>query len=187
MTGSSTRWVRLDLPGRDVASVRQVEHGYELRGRAESSGDGGPYGLDYVVTTTGKWETTRALVRGRAGGESVSIDIARQPDATWYQAGAAIPEVTGCIDVDLGFTPVTNLLPIRRLELAIGQRANVRSAWLATPGDRLRPLEQVYRRISAFQYEYQSRDPDFAAVLTVSADGFVTDYPGLWVAEIANS
>jgi hypothetical protein len=36
----------------------------------------------------------------------------------------------GCLDIDLGFSPSTNLLPIRRLTLAVGEAATVRAAWL---------------------------------------------------------
>ncbi len=64
--------------------------------------------------------------------------------------------MTGCIDIDLGFTPATNVLPIRRLDLAPGQDGRVRSAWLSWPERRLQPLEQGYRRIGASTYAYVS-------------------------------
>ncbi len=32
----------------------------------------------------------------------------------WRVNDAAVPAVAGCIDLDLGFSPATNLLPIRR-------------------------------------------------------------------------
>jgi hypothetical protein len=39
--------------------------------------------------------------------------------------GAAVSAVEGCIDIDLKYSPSTNLLPIRRLNLAIGESAEV--------------------------------------------------------------
>ncbi len=42
-------------------------------------------------------------------------------------------EVAVCVDIDLNFSSSTNLLPIRRLDLAIGQDAELTAAWLVSP------------------------------------------------------
>ena len=76
-----------------------------------------------------------------------------------------------------------NLLPIRRLNLEVGQQAEVRSAWLRFPSFKLEPLSQVYTRLDEFTYRYSSNEGEFVADLTVDEVGFVTDYPGLWEAE----
>ena len=76
---------------------------------------------------------------------------------------------------------MTNTLPIRRLNLAVGQQAEVRAAWLTFPNFKLEPLAQVYRRIGTFRYHYES--DRFATDLEVDAAGFVIDYPSLWHAE----
>jgi hypothetical protein len=90
------------------------------------------------------------------------------------------PMVQGCIDVDLGFSPSTNLLPIRRLKLAMGARANVRAAWVRFPELTLEVLEQTYTRMAELTYLYESAGGEFKRELTVNSDGFVVDYPGLW-------
>jgi len=97
--------------------------------------------------------------------------------------GKECPEVAGCIDLDLNFSPSTNLLPIRRLNLAVGQEAVVRAAWLRFPGFTLEPLEQLYRRVDATTYRYESAGGRFVANLQVNAEGFVTYYPKFWQAE----
>ena len=66
------------------------------------------------------------------------------------------PAVAGCVDLDLNFSPSTNLLPIRRLNLSVGQEAAVRAAWLRFPSFILEPLEQLYRRVDATTYRYES-------------------------------
>jgi hypothetical protein len=97
--------------------------------------------------------------------------------------GRRCPEVEGCLDVDLSFSPITNLLPIRRTELAIGMNVAVRAAWLRFPELLLAPLEQTYERLGEFQYRYESRNGAFVAVLETNEAGLVTHYPGLWQAE----
>ena len=41
----------------------------------------------------------------------------------WFANGVEQDNVAGCLDLDLGFTPATNLFAIRRLSLKVGQRA----------------------------------------------------------------
>ena len=74
----------------------------------------------------------------------------------------------------------TNLLPIRRLNLAVGQRAIVRAAWLRFPTFNLEPLEQTYTRLDQQTYRYESGGGTFVAELKVNDFGLVTDYPGGW-------
>jgi hypothetical protein len=91
--------------------------------------------------------------------------------------------VAGCIDIDLGFSPSTNLLPIRQLSLAVGEEAEVRAAWLPFPSLMFELFSQVYRREGARTYRYESGGGTFVRMLEVNAAGFVTSYPGLWQAE----
>ena len=91
----------------------------------------------------------------------------------------------GCVDLDLAFSPATNLLTIRRLGLAVGDEAPVRAAWLRFPELRLEPLAQRYRRLAAERYGYEAvaDGAAFGAELRVAPSGFVLEYPGLWTRE----
>jgi hypothetical protein len=79
--------------------------------------------------------------------------------------------------------PVHEPLPIRRLDLRIGEEARVRAAWLRFPDFTLEPLEQLDRRIDEGTYRYESAGGSFTADLHVNGAGFVTSYPDLWQAE----
>ena len=81
--------------------------------------------------------------------------------------------------------PIHHLLPIRRLDLAVGVDAEVRAAWLRFPSFTLEPLPQVYRRLSEEVYRYESAGGAFVRDLTVDTAGFVTLYPGLFEPEPA--
>jgi len=87
-----------------------------------------------------------------------------------------------CIDLDLGFTPSTNLISLRRLDLPIGQRTTTRAAWLDEGSARLEILEQVYEREAERTYAYQAPRFHYNAVLDVDSTGFVRRYPRLWEA-----
>ena len=89
--------------------------------------------------------------------------------------------VRGAVDVDLGWTPFTNTLPIRRLSLAVGQKSGpVTAAWVRFPDLGLEPLTQEYERTAARRYRYTSGGGSFAADLEVDDDGLVIDYSGIW-------
>jgi hypothetical protein len=93
--------------------------------------------------------------------------------------------LAGCVDLDLSFSPATNLLPVRRLALPVGQAAPVRAAWLRFPECRLEPLEQRYHRMDAERYRYESGAGTeiFRAELRVTSVGFVAEYAGRWRVE----
>jgi hypothetical protein len=114
------------------------------------------------------------------------VEIAVTPGGTWSLNRHPIPEVTGCIDVDLSMTPATNLLSIRRLALAPGASAEVLAACLELPEPRLRVLRQVYRHLGGGRYDYHCPDLPFEAVLETNTHGFVTSYPPSWEPEPAH-
>jgi hypothetical protein len=86
------------------------------------------------------------------------------------------------VDIDLNFSPSTNLIPIRRMNLAVGEASDVRAAWLRFPSFALEPLPQQYRRLTDDTYRYESAGGEFVAELKVNRAGFVVDYPGIWTA-----
>jgi hypothetical protein len=93
--------------------------------------------------------------------------------------------LAGALDIDLGFTPATNTLPIRRLALTVGASAPVQSAWLRFPELRLEPLHQTYNREAerVFHYRALVDGEPFEAQLDTDRFGRVVRYEGLWEAD----
>jgi hypothetical protein len=180
---SSILWRRIDLPGHEFATLAGGNDRWELAGTALFTHECQPCRLGYRIVCDAGWRTTSAHVRGTAGARRVELEIDVDATQRWRLNGVACPAVDGCIDIDLGFSPSTNLLPIRRLSLAVGQAADVRAAWLPFPTLEFAVLEQLYRREGEASYRYESAGGGFVRTLAVDAAGFVTDYPGLWTAE----
>ena len=78
---------------------------------------------------------------------------------------------------------MTNTLPIRRLDLKVGEAAPVRAAWLRFPSFALEPLEQSYERLDNNMYRYESAGGRFVARVGVDDSGLVTDYGDIWSRE----
>jgi hypothetical protein len=144
--------------------------------------EGRPCRLNYLVACGPDWRTVAGRVTGWLGATAVEVDVLVD-DGRWRLNGMDCPAVAGCVDLDLNFSPSTNLLPIRRLDLAVGAEARVRAAWLRFPSFALEPLDQVYRRTGGDTYRYESGGGRFVADLRVNPIGFVIHYPGGWEAE----
>jgi uncharacterized protein len=183
MTGNTILWRRLDAPGHEAARLLPAPGGWCLLGTAVFVHNHQPCRLDYRIACDTGWRTASGRVTGWVGGDEIDLTIEISPDEVWRRNGVACPAVAGCIDLDLNFSPSTNLLPIRRLGLAVGEEATVRAAWLRFPSFDLEPLDQMYRRTGVDAYRYTSGGGRFSADLRVGPGGFLTHYPGGWETE----
>jgi uncharacterized protein len=172
-------WRRLDTPGHDACRFDRQPNGWCLEGGAAFRTETGPAHLAYTVWCDPLWRTRRAEVRGWIGERAVDLTIHHEP-VDWVLAGQVLLALAPCEDLDLGFTPATNLLPLRRLALRPGQAADVPAAWLDPECRELAMLPQRYERRSGTLYRYEAPSVPFEAELEVRGDGFVRRYPGLW-------
>ncbi len=183
MTALCILWHRLDQPGHESARLVHKEGNWHLEGTAVFAYNHQPCRLDYLVVCNSAWETRSGRVSGWVGDELVEIELSVDSSHRWFLDRVERLEVAGCIDLDLNFSPSTNLLPIRRLGLAVGQEREVRAAWLRFPGFTLEPLDQSYRRVDVTTYRYESAGGKFVRELGVNEVGFVTSYPDFWHVE----
>lgn len=175
-------WRRLDKPGHESARVYGDGEGWYLDGAAIFLHEHQPCRLEYLIQCGMDWQTEFVSVDGWVGDEVVEIEIEVNKGDVWLLNGDEITSVQGCIDIDLNFSPVTNLLPLRRLDLAVGESQTVRAAWLRFPSFELEALDQIYTRIDETTVRYESGGK-FAAEFTVNDAGLVINYPEIWINE----
>jgi len=149
--------------------------GWRLGGTALLAAEQGPVEIRYSVLVNRAWVTQDVEVVISFPNGDVRSPV--QLGALWSEKERP-SEFRDCVDVDLGFTPATNTLPIRCLGLEIGDQAEVSAAWLRWPELRVERLEQRYERLAKDRYRYSSGS--FSADLTVDEHGLVVDYQGLW-------
>jgi hypothetical protein len=183
MTGQSILWRRVDQPGLDSARLWFEDPYWLLAGASIFVEDRRPCRLDYQVSCDTAWNTIHGKVSGWIGDMAVELEFEADPSRRWWLNETECVAVSGCIDIDLAFTPATNLLPIRRLQLPVGKEADVQAAWLRFPTFTLEPLAQTYRRVGVQTYRYETLAGEFVKDLTVNDAGFVTHYPGFWKVE----
>ena len=173
-------WRRLDLPGHDACRIWQDGDVQGLDGVAVWRDPSGPAHLAYHIACDGAWVTRSVRVQGRVGSRELTLSIHRADTGEWRVNGESLPDLHGLQDMDLGVTPATNTLPIRRLRAARQYQAQIAAVWLDPADWGLKALPQTYQRRDA-GWHYTA--PGFAADLAVDTDGFVTDYPKMWIKE----
>ncbi len=174
------QWKRLDTPGSEYLSLFQVADGWRLKGTAVVTLDGKPLVVRYTVRCGEPWDTRDVEVTVESGASIRQLRLTAR-DGRWHSAGDPLAAVDGAIDVDLGVTPSTNTLPIRRVPLEVGQHADLVVAWVRFPDLAVTRSDQRYTRLAENVYRYESGS--FTRDIEVDDLGLVTDYPGLFVRE----
>ncbi|WP_227267863.1 putative glycolipid-binding domain-containing protein [Roseobacter weihaiensis] len=175
------RWQAWSGDGLEHCVARESEGGLVLSG-AVVGARGTKYGAFYDVRTDALFRTREVRVTYADG---AFLHVEADGEGTWRDVlgRAPLPELSGCIDVDIGVTPATNTLPVKRLDLAGGQSCDILAAYVPLPsqiGDRFTPTcaKQRYTCLEpGRKYRYEGLFRNFTAVLEVDANGLVLDYP----------
>ena len=141
----------------------------------------------YELTLGPDWQLRRASVgSSESGGQAKpkTLVLERDEAGTWLRDGEELPGLAGCQDIDIEITPFTNSLPVRRLDLAAGESAEVEVAYVAFPELAVGPARQRYscleRGANGSRYRYENPASGFTAELDLDRDGLVLDYPALF-------
>lgn len=175
MSTRRVSWRRSDGTRTDehcTISVRDA--GLSLVGTVIGAHAGLPVRIEYRVLTSGTGATTAAHVRDYRGFGQRQLALTRDARGSWTLDGAPARHLRGCTDVDLGCTPATNTLPIRRLRLPVGTSSTVHAAWVRFPELSVERAAQTYTRLDEFTYRYASGG--FEGELVVDDDGVVAAY-----------
>ena len=175
MTTRRVAWRRSDEIETDEWCTLAVrDTGLSLVGTVIGSESGRPVRVEYRVFADGSGATSAVHVREWIGFDQHVLALTRDPKRGWTQDGKAARSLKPCLDVDLGWSPSTNTLPIRRLRLRIGESATIHAAWVLFPALTVQRADQTYTRLDEWTYRYASGT--FEAELTVDEDGLVMSY-----------
>ena len=150
-------WRNLEQQGSEYAALWQTARGWLFKGTVACVlDDQRPMLVTYNIVCDARWHTRRVAVERIVGTDTRQLLLEASDNGEWHVADQHMPAVRGCMDIDLSVTPVTNSLPIRRLNLEIGNSARVTAAWVRFPDLIIEPLSQSYRRLTHDRYAYES-------------------------------
>jgi hypothetical protein len=141
------------------------------------------WAVEYLITADEGWKASNARVRGRSAAGGRELALESDGAGSWTVDGAPVPELDGCLDVDLEASAFTNAFPVRRLGLAVGEEAAAPAVYVRALDLTVGRLEQRYIRLPddgpRKRFQYTSPGFDFEAELLYDEAGLVIDYPGI--------
>jgi hypothetical protein len=89
-------------------------------------------------------------------------------------------ELEDVLDCDLGFSPLTNAMPVLRHHMQDGgPLREIDVAWVSVPDLTVHRDHQIYEPLGGRRLRFASPEADFERVIDLTHDGFVRDYPGI--------
>jgi hypothetical protein len=114
-------WVDDSRTGIEVSRVTFTAYTCSIDGRIDGPADD-PFVLEYAVSCDEAWNTRYVFVAEAVSGRR--LELLASGRGHWTDGeGDSLPELRGALDVDISATPFTNTLPIRRLDLRLGESA----------------------------------------------------------------
>jgi hypothetical protein len=157
-----------------------------------------PYRVDYELDAPERFLTRRFEVRSAGTGWSRRIELTHDGDGRWTCAaehdgdvelpppGVDAETLCDARDCDLGLSPLTNFMPVRRHALHEHEgSANFVMAWVSVPDLEVFASAQRYAHVrgegstSVVRFVDRGRFAGFTADLELDSDGLVVVYPDL--------
>lgn len=186
-------WEHWDDPHtQNVAEVTFTDGGLTATGKQHGHGYLATWSLDaaegwitrrVTVDVVGEgWTRTLELTRNNAGNWSSETALTGEQPEDLSSPGIADGEVLdAALDCDLGLCPLTNTMPIRRLNLLEDAVPDTQliMAWIEMPSLKVIASDQYYGSIDAATVHYRSGTRGVDVKLEVDQDGVVIVYPDL--------
>ncbi|MGG1661105.1 putative glycolipid-binding domain-containing protein [Brevibacillus sp. NRS-1366] len=120
-------------------------------------------------------------------GENQCLCLSSDGNGIWKdEKGQVIPELSGCMDIDISCTPFTNTLPIKRLSYDPLQQHEIKVVYISAADLNYKQVNQKYTLLESGNdssvFRYQSGD--FLENINVDSNGIVSVYPNLFYREI---
>ncbi|WP_343304841.1 putative glycolipid-binding domain-containing protein [Chitinophaga niabensis] len=173
-------WKGLFQQMMEYCNVETTETDIRIDGTIVGYGEDTPFSVNYDIILDRLWQVSSLEMAVEKAGEYSWISLQRDQDGVWTQSGHTRPEWAKCIDIDISLTPLTNTLPINRLQLEPKDRREIDVLYINIFKDEIKPVKQFYTNLGDDIYKYEGVFRDFTADLKVDEDGLVIDYPTLF-------
>ncbi|WP_119299832.1 putative glycolipid-binding domain-containing protein [Dongia deserti] len=153
---------------------------FAIGGRIIAAQEGEPLSAWYEIHCDQHWSAQAIDIEQAFNDTSRHLLLERAGEG-WLVNGVRDAQLDGCMEPDLGLTPSTNALAIRRLDLAIWQSAEILCAWVKFPALSVEPSLQRYERLADREYRYTNVASGFTAIVTVDELALPVSYERIWL------
>lgn len=174
-------WRRiLDERSFEECVVSALGDGFDISGRIIAAEGDQPVSVTYEIRCDRSWSAQAIAIEQTSSGRSRRLQLERA-DRGWLVEGMHDARLDGCAEPDLGLTPSTNALAICRLQLGIGESAEMTCAWVNFPALSIEPSVQRYERLEERAYRYTNVASGFTAIVTVDELALPVSYERIWL------
>ena len=171
--GYTARWQRWEADADETLTLRWENEGWT------ATGEVGRERVSYVIRLSPTWQVRQFLLFRDL--DEPDLWLGTDGNGRWGEMnGAHRTDLDGCTELDLGCTPFTNTLPIRRLQLDVGDAAGITAAMVDVETLGVVPVKQRYHHVAPRRWEYTNLDSGATATFDVDEYGLVRDYPELF-------
>jgi uncharacterized protein len=163
----------------EECAVTSSPDGFGIAGRLIVAEADAPLVASYAIACDRSWSARSVTIEQRLNDTARRLTLARAGQG-WLVDGAGDTRLDGCTEPDLGLTPSTNALAIRRLGLVVGQSADITCAWVKFPALSIEPSLQRYERLADREYRYTNVASGFTAIVTVDELALPVSYERIW-------
>jgi hypothetical protein len=168
-SGHTVQWSAWQGDEIETTDFRWENEGWTISGQVAREQ------VQYVVRLSASWQVRQFLLFRDL--EDPDLWLQTDGSARWGEMnGAHRIELDGCYDVDLACTPLTNSLPIRRLPLQVGDRAELPVVTVDVETLEVRPAIHRYMRLDTRRWAFATGDE--SVEFEVDQHGLILDYPG---------
>jgi uncharacterized protein len=173
-------WERVDFTGVEHLLFNDSGNVKTAAGHIIGVSENQPFAVNYRIEINADWKVSAFKI--------ISLDVsARQIEMNsdgrgkWFDENSEHrEEFDGCFEIDITLTPFTNTLPVKRLNLAAGERKEISVLYIELPEFNIKRVEQFYTKLDERLYVYEGYPKDFRARLPLDENDFVIDYPELF-------
>ena len=169
--------------GFEVVFFEAVRAGLRLDGCTTAVEDGQASVVRYEIVVDEAWRTRSARVWERCPSGAREVRLDADASGCWRVDGVPMGHLNGCLDVDLESSACTNMLPVHRLALAVGEAVEAPAVYVRAHNLDVERLEQQYVRVEDDQtrprFRYCAPRFDYDDHLVYDSSGLVLRYPGI--------
>src|SRR5215469_1380984 len=173
------RWTNWEGEGLEHLVLRQAVSGIVAESAVIGTADKRWFALRYRIDCDRSWRVRKVALE--LVGTNHSSEFTSDGGEQWFDQHrrTAMPRLAGAIDVDISATPFTNSLPIRRLNLRVGESTEISALYFLVPALKVSLDRQRYTRLDRRHFRYESVDSDVRRDIEIDGAGLVVSYPGL--------
>jgi len=168
--GYTVRWQTWDGAGDETLSLRWENEAWTAIGEV------GREAVSYVIRLSPLWQVRQFLLFRDQ--DEPDLWLGNDGAGRWGEInGAHRPDLDGCIDIELACTPFTNTLPIRRLQLDVGDGAELAVATIDVETLGIVPARRRYEHLEHGRWRRTDIGSGSTVEFRVDEYGLVHDEP----------